>query len=166
MLMSFPSPDCEDTLQTEIVWGTSVNHNYLPQNVLSLKNDSKIFSIKKKNYWLAENGREGQGFTMKVSSCRKAIAGVLIKNTRHGHVRNRVTKSFRVTGQVQATGPWEVLVENGQLENELHKEPEVIPFYFSQPVAVKYLRFELLDYWGEGGGLQYFYPIPVAGNAF
>jgi len=152
-----PLTDCEDILQPEIVWGTMLKgYTYYTKNVLTLEEES----FTKKNYWLADNGKEDQGFTMKVSSCRKAIAGVLIKNTRHS---NRATKSFRVTGQVRSAGPWEVLVENGFMQTPFHnRNREVQTFYFPKPVAVKYLRFELLEYWGSrGGGLQYFHPLPI-----
>ena len=163
--MFIPSTDCEDTLQPEIVWGTSLSQDYPPQSVLTLEKDSGQ-NTRPKNYWLADNGKEGQGFTMKVGSCRKAIAGVLIKNTHHGDYKSRATKSFRITGQVQSAGPWELLVENGYMKTTFYnKNREVQTFYFPRPVAVKYLRFELLDYWGSrGGGLQYFYPIPVKGD--
>ena len=62
-----------------------------------------------------------------------------------------------MTGSLEATGPWETLVEE-ELE-DLAGTPPVLTFYFP-PRNLRFLRFHLLSHWGiVGGGLRYFYPI-------
>ena len=71
----------------------------------------------------------------------------------------RATKSFSVSGSLEANGPWELLLEE-EFDNPLSKgapPPIVQTFYFKKAATVKFLRFDLKSYWGDfGGGLDYF----------
>ena len=118
----------------------------------------------KPNYWLAErNKREGQGFTMKVDNCSRLIAGFRIKNKGNGARNNWATKDFLVSGKNQ-TGSWQNLTE-AQLSDTRAKPAPLLNFTFDKPQLVQFLKFELISFWGDqGGGLQYFAPIPATGK--
>ena len=57
-------------------------------------------------------------------------------------------------------GPWKTLVED-QLIDTRFKAASLLNFTFDQPVEIQFLKFDLVSYWGDGGGLQYFAAIPA-----
>ena len=99
------------------------------------------------------------------------LSGVFIKNTN----RTRATKSFRVLGSKSGEdGSWSNLTE-ASLENPLlpAASPLIVQLIsFPSQVKVRFLRFELLDFWSQtdsednerGAGLAYFSAYPMAGK--
>ena len=94
----------------------------------------------------------------------------MIKNAKFKSDRardQRATKSFSVSGSLEANGPWELLLEE-EFDNPLTKgapPPRVQTFYFKEAATVKFLRFDLKSYWGDyGGGLDYFVINTKPGN--
>ena len=47
----------------------------------------------------------------------------------------------------------------GQGSVEGGKPASLLNFTFEQPVEIQFLKFDLVSFWGAGGGLQYFAPI-------
>ena len=101
-----------------------------------------------------------------------SIVGVRVKNIAHhnGISLTRATRSFRVSGVLRDSGPWnpwEQLLEE-EFENPLTDgapAPTLQTFYFREAVEVQFLKFDLDSYWGdESGGLDYFAVITVSGN--
>jgi len=113
------------------------------------------------NYWLAEHGQTGeeQGFIMYLG-CRKTVTGVSLKNTHngrdHAYEYKFSTKKFRILGSANNSGPWqELLVAN--LEDTRRQDPEPLQqLMFDNSAVVSFVKFELLEFYGLGGGLQYF----------
>ena len=107
--------------------------------------------------WLAE-AADGQLLTLKFQKCHRKVQGFIIQNSgfKSQHSR-RDTRRFRVTGDQQLAGPWETLVEK-ELEDLEDTPPPVLTFYFT-PRNLRFIRFHLLSFWGNSGGLRYFYPI-------
>lgn len=118
------------------------------------------------NFWLAEPGETtGQGFTVKVDSCPRLIAGVQIKNKGKGSKcccpncsYDHATRGFKVSGAKNETEPFELLLEDELVDTTGNKAASLLDFTFDKAVEVQYLRFDLVSYWGHGGGLQYFAP--------
>ena len=130
------------------------------KNILTLDVDKKHWprrGHKSANYWLAENGKAGeeQGFIMSLG-CNKRVAGVNIRNTQDAYDRDRSTKKLRILGSVAYDGPWqELLVAN--LEDSRHQDPPPLQqLMFYNSAVVSFIKFELLEYYGNGGGIQYF----------
>ena len=100
-----------------------------------------------------------------------SLAGVRVKNVAHvprGFTQpTRATRSFRVSGVLRDSGPWEQLLEE-EFENPMPygaPAPTLQTLYFKEAVEVQFLRFDLDSYWGDfGGGLAYFSVIMVSGN--
>ena len=113
------------------------------------------------NFWVAERGKTtGQGFTLRVDTCKRLIAGCQIKNMGNWP-DGQATKDFRVLGSMNENGPWDPLVVD-QLADTRDKVTSVLSFTFAKPVEIQFLKFELISYWGDwGGGLQYFAAIPA-----
>ena len=120
--------------------------------------------------WLAEKekkkkrkGKEDQGFTMKVDNCSRLIAGFRIKNKGKGEMNNWATKDFLVSGK-NKTGSWQILTK-ARLNDTRYKPAPLLNFTLAKPYLLQLLKFDLISFWGnQGGGLQYFAPIPATGK--
>ena len=139
---------------------------FLASNLLSLDTDhwsgggyppSNPSGPHDANYWLTEEEKKGeeQGFSMDLG-CVKTVQGVRLRNTHNGGHRDRSTKKFRLLGSLSNNGTWnELLIAD--LEDSRHQNPPPLQTKtFANSAAVRFVKFELLDYWGNGGGLQYF----------
>ena len=119
------------------------------------------------NYWLARWGETtGQGFTVRVDSRARWIAGFQIKNIgKEAASLGRSTKAFKVSGSKNEHGPWQTLVEDelADTSGDFTSAP-LLNFTFEHPVEVQYLRFDLISFWKNAGGLQYFAPILATGK--
>ena len=138
--------------------------NYPASSVLILGEEDELMDNVKYNYWLAEEGKTtGQGFTVKVDYCARWVAGCQIKNKGKGANPNWATKAFKIYGAKNESGPWKTLLEEELIDTTWDKA-SLINFTFDEAVEVLYLRFDLVSYWGNGGGLQYFAAILTTGN--
>ena len=137
---------------------TQYSRMYPASSVLILGEKDRKLDSGFKNYWLAKS--TGQGFIMRVDTCVRLIAGCQIKNIGKGWSgRNRVTKEFKVSGSLSENGPWETLVEDQLNDTTGNKLASLLNFTFERPVEIQFLKFDLVSFWGNGGGLQYFAPI-------
>ena len=143
--------------QVDVVFSTGIK-SYPIQRIFT--DDGK--------YWLAPTNYKGHGFTIKFANSKLDVTGVLIKNAKFKTGSSqRATKSFTVSGSLEANGPWELLLEE-EFDNPLTEgapPPRVQTFYFKEAAKVKFLRFNLKSYWGDyGGGLDYFVINTKPGN--
>ena len=116
----------------------------------------------KLNFWLAEQGKtRGQGFTIKVDRCARRVQGFQIKNKGKGTDSGFATKEFLVSGSFEKNGPWKTLIQDELIDTTGGRSADLLNFTMDKPVKIKFLKFELVSFWGEGGGLQYFAPIPA-----
>ena len=110
------------------------------------------------NIWLAPNKRAGPGtgFTLDLGSVKKA-EGVRLKNTHNRGNRDRSTKKFRLLGSANsADGPWQTLLEANLEDGRQQRPPPIKQLMFENPQNVRFIKFELLEFFQWGGGLQYF----------
>ena len=143
--------------------GFSSSH-YPASNVLILGQEDTLVN-QRFNYWLGENNKTtGQGFTLKLDDCARMIAGCQIKNKGKGSILATssvtATRGFKILGSKNKTGPWEILVEDELIDTRGGKPAALLNFSFEKPVEIQFIKFELVSYWGLGGGLQYFAAIP------
>ena len=147
-------------MKPRIVWHKSYG-SYHADHVLTLAQQDAGFNV-----WFFENRKSGDGFIMKVDTCRRWIVGVQIQNKGKEDGRTPIgTKQFRVHGSVAENGPWDTVLES-ELEDETQKQATLQNFTFSEPFEIQYLKFEVVSYWGSwGAGLQYFAAIPAPSAA-
>ena len=109
------------------------------------------------NFWLAEGGKVGeeQGFIMSLG-CQKTVVGVNLRNTHNAGFRDRSTKKFRILGSADKNGPWQELLLANLEDSRRQDPPPLQQLMFPNSAAVSFLKFELLEYYGRGGGLQFF----------
>merc|ERR1712130_1287 len=166
VLPSRQETDCGGPLKPEVVWSTQLRSYDAPAtSVLVLGDEDRKWSNGTANYWLAGRGKtQGQGFTIKVDSCERIIAGFQIKNKGKGADPDWVTKAFRVSSSLAESGPWEILVEDEFIDTRGQTPAALLNFTF-QPKTIQFLKFDLISFWQDhssyGGGLQYFTPVPA-----
>jgi len=142
---------------------------YLARNILTLDVDRRDLGNGNTNvqfnYWLAE--RPNTGFVMSLGRS-STVWGVTLRNTQNSWYQSFSTKKFKVLGGPTASGPWEELLVYGLEDSRRQNPPPVQQIMFANPAnpanpaipaVVSFIKFELLEYWGSGGGLQYFVPI-------
>ena len=106
------------------------------------------------SYWLARDRNKGGEFILNLGQI-VTVSNIFIVNTHNGNNRERGTKSFKIS-LARYWGTWmEVLTD--ELPDPRNLDPVPPNKFYICPMPVKYVKFELLSYWGDkGGGLQYF----------
>merc|ERR1711971_947631 len=162
LLFAQHSLQAEECAGPEVVHSTAYSSHYPASNVLILGEEDAYLDNTKTNYWLAEFQKTtGQGFTMRLDACARSVAGIQIKNIGKGLNSHFATKAFKISGSMNENGPWETLVED-QLDDTRGIAASLFNFTFEKPVEIQFIKFDLISYWGAGGGgLQYFAAIPA-----
>ena len=133
-------------MNPEVVEGTSLDSSVPASSVLILGEQDAGLGNGPVNFWLAENRKTtGQGFTMKVDSCARWVAGVQIKNIGEGIQENLGTRGFKVSSSKNLNGPWKTLLED-ELVDTRGEAASLLNFTFEDPVELQYLRFDLVSY--------------------
>ena len=137
---------------------------FLASNILTLgtdhwsgyeaKDPSTVYDA---NYWITEQLKKGeeQGFILDLG-CEKTVKGLSLRNTHNGGHRDRATKKFRLLGSLNNNGPWNELLVADLEDSRNQNPPPLQNLTLDNSAFVRFVKFELLDYWGNGGGLQYF----------
>ena len=132
---------------------------FLASNLLTKDNDDSWSKNARHpaNYWLTENQKTGerQGFVLNLG-CKKTVVGVNLVNTHNAGHRDRSTKKFRILGSDAKEGPWEELLVADLEDSRRQSPPPLQQLRLTKSADVSFIKFELLKYYGHGGGLQYF----------
>jgi len=116
-------------------------------------------------YWLAPT-QSIASFIINLG-CQQNIGALKLVNTHNQHLRDRSTKEFRLSLSMKESGPWTKVLEKSLDDSRQQPDPlpvqvfplergteDLLPFQEESFVA-QYLKFDLLDWYGLGGGLQY-----------
>ena len=96
-----------------------------------------------------------------------SVVGVELVNTMNcvnamcnaGHSKNRATGAFKVYLAPAEAGPWtEVLSEELEDPRQDALPLPLLTFAFP-PMEARFIRFNVVSWYGHGGGLQYFFPL-------
>ena len=88
--------------------------------------------------------------------CNKKVAGVSLRNTHNAGHHDRSTKKFRILGSVTKNGPWQEFLVANLEDSRRQNPPPLQQLIFANSAVVSFIKFELLEFYGSGGGLQYF----------
>ena len=118
-----------------------------------LTNAREIFG---KNYWLAPDKQESAEFVLDLGS-EKTVSMVELVNTHNGYHRDRSMKEFKVfLSSDSSDGPWEEVVHQTLEDSRQQADPLPLQtFPFTERTA-RFVKFNQISYYGNGGGLQYF----------
>ena len=124
---------------------------FLVEHLLS-KDEKEVYE---ENYWLSAENKTGN-FVLDLG-CEMRVSMVELVNTHNADKKDRSTKEFKVFLGKEKTGPWEEVVHTTIPDTREQKDPLPIQrFSFAERFA-KFVKFELLKWYGNGGGLQYFH---------
>ena len=68
------------------------------------------------------------------------------------------TRKFKILVSRAQSGPWTEALGDTDLE-DARQQQDPLPiqqFSFSTSHEIRFIRFQILSFWGTGGGLQYF----------
>ena len=89
--------------------------------------------------------------------CEKTVQGLSLRNVRNYHHHDRSTKKFRLLGSPNNNESWKELIVADLEDSRKQIPPPIQNLTLDNSVIVRFVKFELLEYWGNlGGGLQYF----------
>jgi len=115
------------------------------------------------NYWLAPSGMQGE-FVLRFDQSR-TVDTITIVNARNAHINDRGTNEFKVYLADSENGPWtEVLHDFLDDPRNTNGTVASVPprvFNLPNPICGQYVRFQIISWYGYGGGLQYFSTCPL-----
>ena len=120
-------------------------------NILTLDTDSWSNNFADSaTFWLTENKKAGkeQGFIMDLG-CVTAVEGVSFRNTHNRQNRDRSTRTFKLLGSSEQNGPWSELLLAHLVDSRNQDVPPVETRTFVSSTVVRYIKFELLAFWGN-----------------
>jgi len=109
-------------------------------------------------YWLTEDGFKRRTGFIAVLDSSGPWKGIKLRNTHNGHYQDRSTKEFNLYLGDSPHGSWNQILKDYVLVDNRKKDPppqKIINFDSGSELG-KYVRFDVIDYYGSGGGLQYF----------
>ena len=125
-------------------------YSFIPENVLT-KAEVELYG---QNYWLLPNNKSGHiEFDL---GCPKNINTIEFVNTHNGAKRNRGTKAFTVDVRNSLDGQWtEVMNKTSLVDPSILPDSLLSGRHNFKSVTARYVRFNILSFYGKGGGLQY-----------
>ena len=80
---------------------------------------------------------------------------IQLVNTHNGQNRDRSTKEFRVSFSSDGDD-FEELIHTNLEDSREEEDPLPIQEFYFESVFASHVKVEILDFYGNGGGLQYF----------
>ena len=137
-----PSTDCKK----KVVTGNYFDERYGVENVFENNATQTVGT-----YWLGPTNSPGS-FIVDLG-CEKHRSILEVVNVRDG---GRSTSKFRVYSSSSHLGPWTLLVD-GALEDSREETAALgIENFSFQSTNDQFFKFELVEWFGVGGGLQFF----------
>jgi len=135
---------------------------FLVEKLLTLSRPEGHWTKGTANYWLAPNEKSSVGFILDLIQPTN-IGKIQLVNTHNGIYKDRATREFQVFFSESSRGPW-ALVLSASLPDSRNVNPVPMSTFNIPPVSARFVKFNLVSYWGQGGGLQYFHVIKLECN--
>lgn len=155
----FFSPECPDDQAVSVV---TEEHGTWPCCQKDTFSATKLLTngrveLHQENYWLAPQQSAAE-FVLDLG-CNKIVNMVELVNTHNGNHRDRSSKEFKVSISHYPAGPWSSVVYESLEDSRDQEDPLPVltfPFSTDTEVTARFVKFNLISWYGEGGGLQYF----------
>lgn len=131
----------------------------LPENAVKADNligdpNGTFTAFYQSNYWLGPDN--STGYFILDFGCIMLRNVVKLVNTHNAYFQDRSTRAFRVYFSESLDGPWGEPVVNRTLLYRLGLERFPLESFYFAPKYGRYAKFEILDFYWKGGGLQFF----------
>ncbi len=153
VLVEFVGPLVPSAKITELTPARS--ERYRPWHLLTDNNAEYWQEHGMTNYWASRDGHTGPAFTYELSLAAH-VAGFSVRNTGNAHHNDRGTNAFKLLASLDGKDFREV--HSGSLpdaRNRFTSTPSV-KVDLEQPVLAKFVRFDVVSFYGKGPGLHYF----------
>ena len=133
----------------KVFYGEVLDKKFPVENVFNKSNMETM-----NNFWLGPE-KKPANFILDLG-CDKRVNKVELVNTHNSHKKNRATKEFKVLVSRNEKGPW-IEVLHKTLEDSRHQnDPLPLKKFSFNGRTARYIKFEMITFYGNGGGLQYF----------
>ncbi len=128
---------------------------YRPSNMLTDNSREYYLDGGLCSHWLAKNDYIGPGFVYESSSAVH-ITGFSLRNTASAHGNDRGTDGYKLLASLDGQDFREI--HSGNLPDARNKFPSTpcVKVELDQPVLAKFIRFDVVSFFGLGPGLHYF----------
>ena len=150
-------PGCSDSVSVSVVSGDHGTWDGHPEDTWAVAKllTKAPLEIEGENYWVAPWQQDSAEFVLDLG-CKKTVNLVELVNTHSEQYRSRSMKEFKVFLSDSLEEPWEEVVHQTLEDSRQQADPlPVQTFSFSERTA-KFVKFNQISYYGDGGGLQYF----------
>lgn len=112
-------------------------------------------------YWLTTDSYTNTGFIPELDS-NGPWKGIKLRNTHHGHLKDRGMKEFSLYLGPKQNGDWIQCLDHKKLEDSSKQNFQpLLNITFPSQKYGNYLKLYVDKYWGNGAGLQYLNMIPA-----
>ena len=120
----------------------------------TVKNILRKDPIKDTKSWLGPDKSNGN-FVLDFG-CFKKINMLELVNTHNENKRDRSTKDFKVyLSDKSPTGPWTEVLNKTLADSRNFKDPLPVQKFSFDGETTRYVKFQMLSFYGFGGGLHY-----------
>jgi len=104
-------------------------------------------------YWLAP---ERTATFIVNLGCQQDFSAIRLVNTHNQDIRDRSTKTFRLSVSLDLSEPWTRVLETSLEDSRRQQDPLPLQvLHLKERVKAQFIKFDLLEWYGYGGGLQY-----------
>eukprot|EP00092_Neocalanus_flemingeri_P012747 GFUD01013736.1.p1 GENE.GFUD01013736.1~~GFUD01013736.1.p1 ORF type:complete len:403 (-),score=79.02 GFUD01013736.1:170-1258(-) len=136
------------------VTGDNYDGRFTVENLLTIQNKELVVD-NKATYWLSPNARTAT-FILNLG-CRETFDSIRLVNVHNRDYKDRATKQFRLYTSQTKSGPWTQVLDTQLEDSRQQQDPLPIQLIaLDTKTTAQFVKFELLSWWGRGGGLMYF----------
>ena len=107
-----------------------------------------------KNFWQGPDKKPTE-FVLDLGCSQNINTAELVNIHNAGH-KDSSTKEFKVFVSQNPAGPWAEVIHETLEDSRKQKDPLPVLFFSFPEVKARYIKFNLVDWYGRRGGLQYF----------
>ena len=151
--------ECPDRQPVSVVTEDHGTWGCCPEDAFAVKKllTNSPVEVHYENYWLAPQQSPAE-FVLDLG-CNKIVNMVELVNTHNGENRDRSSKEIKVSISSYPAGPWSEVVYETLEDSRDQSDPLPVltfPLSTDEEVTARFVKFNLISWYGEGGGLQYF----------
>ena len=126
-----------------------------PKDTFSVKKLLTLNQLVSQNYWLAPDKMDGAEFVLSLG-CERTVNWVELVNTHNGGHRDRATREFKVFISQSLNLPWQEVLHTTLEDSRQHPDPLPVQTFRFKNSRAKFIKYDQISKYGQGGGLQYF----------